>query len=91
MQHRDELKKFYMQTLGEIINSHRVNAKKSIYLVSAESCIAKSSWREIELALRDDVNLSTFCKIAEGLNIAPHDLLKELSEKLGKKFSFADL
>ena len=81
----------YTKLLGEIIKSHRKRTNKSIYLISAESSIAKSSWRELELGLRKDINLSTFCKIAEGINIPPHKLLKELSEKLGKDFSFTDI
>ena len=35
-------------------------------------------------------NLSTFCKIAEGLDIPPDILLKELLTKLGKDFSFTE-
>jgi len=81
----------YIKVLGKIIKEHRIQNKKSIYLISAESSIAKSSWREIELGVREDINFLTFCKIAEGLDMAPHELLKELSDKLGKDFSFTDL
>ena len=84
-------KNTYTKILGEIIKFHRKQTGKSIYLVSAESSIGKSSWRELELGLRKDINLSTFCKIAEGLNIPPHKLLKELNDKLGKDFSFTDI
>ena len=84
-------KNSYIKILGEIIKFHREQSNKSIYLVSAESSIAKSSWRELELGLRKDINLSTFCKIAERLNVPPHKLLKELTDKLGKDFSFADI
>lgn len=80
-----------MDTLGEIIKTHRKKNKKSIYLISAESMVAKSSWRELEIGARTDTSLSTFCKIAEGLGIPPHKLLEELINKLGKDFSFTDL
>lgn len=80
-----------MKIFGEIIKSHRIKNKKSMYLISAESSIAKSSWRDLEMGLRQDINLSTFCKMAEGLDIPPHVLLKELCDKLGKDFSFTDL
>ena len=82
--------KSYIKTLGNIIKNHRKDTKKSMYLISAESSVTKSSWREIELGMREDINLSTFCKIAEGLDIPPDKLLKELLTKLGKDFSFTE-
>ena len=88
MQGKGKSDKSYMAIFGEIIKAHRDKVKKS---VSAESSIAKSSWRDLERGVRSDINLSTFCKIAEGLDIPPHELLKELTDKLGKDFSFADL
>ena len=59
--------------------------------MSAECSIAKSCWRELELGMREDIKLSTFCKIAEGLDIPPYLLLKKLTDKLDKDFSFSDL
>lgn len=91
MQQEHNKKLSYMKIFGEIIKSHRIKNKKSMYLISAESSIAKSSWRDLEMGLRQDINLSTFCKMAEGLDIPPHVLLKELCDKLGKDFSFTDL
>ena len=91
MQQTDKKRDLYIKTLGKIIKNHRLKNKKSIYLISAESCVAKSSWREIELGLRADTSLSTFCKISEGLDIPPYKLLEELLCKLGKDFSFTDL
>lgn len=91
MQSTNQKDKNYMKIFGEIIKFHRKNSKKSMYLVSAESTIAKSSWRDLELGIRQDMNLSTFCKIAEGLDIPADVLLKELLQKLGKDFSFTDL
>lgn len=91
MQHNEQIDKTFRNVLGEIIKSHRKATGKTIYLVSAESSIAKSNWREIELGLRKRIGLPTFCKIAEGLDISPDKLLKELLDKLGKDFSFTDL
>ena len=91
MQRGNNVDKSYMRIFGEIIKSHRKTNNKSMYLISAESSVAKSSWRDLELGNRNDINLSTFCKIAEGLDIPPHKLLKELTDKLGKDFSFTDL
>ena len=91
MQEKQKVDSTFMKALSEIIEKRRKSNNKSIYLASAESSIAKSSWREIERGLRSNINLSTFCKIAEGLNMEPWELLKELCEKLGKDFSFTDL
>ena len=84
-------KNYFVITLGEIIKNHRESFGKSIYMISAESSVPRSTWRDIEFGVSNDVNLSNFCKIAEGLDMAPHELLKELSDKLGKDFSFTDL
>ena len=87
----NNLNKYYMSVLAKIINSHRINLKKSIYAISAESCVPRSTWRDVEFIESKDIKLSTFCKMAEGLDIPPHVLLKELCDKLGKDFSFTDL
>ncbi|MBO6088368.1 helix-turn-helix transcriptional regulator [bacterium] len=91
MQDNSDKNKSYMNEFSKIMKIHRKTANKSMYLVSAESGISKSSWREIEKGMREDINLSTFCKIAEGLDIPCHELLKELMEKLGEDFSFTGL
>lgn len=84
-------KKKFMSTLGSIIRKHRILQRKSMYKISAEYSISKSTWREAEYGICKDMNLSTFWKIADGLNISPDELLKELKEKLGKDFTLTDL
>ncbi len=86
-----ELKTFYIKTLAEIIKTHRLDNNKSIYAISAESSVPRSTWRDLEFCLRKDINLSNFCKIAEGLDISPDKLLQELIIKLGSNFSFTDI
>ena len=76
--------------LGEIIKEHRVATGKSMYKISAESSILKSTWRRIENGTYKDVNLSSVWKIAEGLEIPPEELIKELREKLGSDFSLIE-
>ena len=88
---QDVLKEKFLTALCSIIKVHRNKTGKTIYLISAESCIPRSTWRDIEFGLRKDINLSTFCKIAEGLDIKPYELLKELCDTLGEDFSFTDL
>ena len=91
MQEKNNIKKYFITKLGEIIKNHRISMNKSIYTISAEASIPRSTWRDIEFGISNDINLSNFYKIAEGLDIEPYQLLKELSEKLGKSFSFTDL
>lgn len=92
MQDRNlKMKKEYIVTLGNLIKSHREKLNKSIYMIAAETGIPRSTWRDVEFGESNDINLSNFCKIAEGLDIYPWDLLKELYNKLGKDFSFTDL
>ncbi len=90
MQENVEINNDFMKTLGEIIKSHRNNLNKSIYEISAESSISKSTWREIELGLCKDIKLKSLWKVAEGLNVPASVILDELAEKLGSNFKLSD-
>lgn len=79
-----------MKTLGNIIKNHRQLSGKSIYKISAESFITKSTWLRIENGNYKDINLTSLWKIAEGLEISPDIILKQLKEELGKNFSLID-
>lgn len=79
-----------IKTLGEIIRARRIKLNKSMYLISAESSMSKSTWREAELGVCKDINLTTIWKISEGLEVEAGELLLELSKKMGKDFSLAD-
>lgn len=81
----------FMSVLGKIVEKHRKKFKKSVYMISAESFVPRSTWRDVEFGVSNNITLSNFCKIAEGLDMKPYELLKELSDKLGKDFSFSDL
>ncbi len=91
MQHKSKNNIILIKTLGDIIKTHRKLTKKSIYKISAEIFMSKSTWREAELGVCKDINLTTLWKIAEGLDITPYQLLKEVQEKLGKDFSLVEL
>lgn len=80
-----------VQVLGEIIKKHRLEQKKTIYKISAESSIHKDSWRLIERGLVHDIKISSLWKIAEGLELDPTDLLNEAKEILGKDFTISGL
>ncbi len=82
--------KEFMKTLGNIIKNHRQLSGKSIYKISAESFITKSTWLRIENGNYKDINLTSLWKIAEGLEISPDIILKQLKEELGKNFSLID-
>lgn len=80
-----------INTIGEIIKSHRKAKGKTIYKISAEVSMSKSTWREAEIGACKDINLSTLWKISEGLEIPPAKLLDEASKKLGKDFTLTGL
>ncbi len=80
-----------VQVLGEIIKKHRLEQKKTIYKISAESSIHKDSWRLSERGLVHDIKISSLWKIAEGLELDPTDLLNEAKEILGKDFTISGL
>ena len=79
-----------IKVLGTIIEEHRKKQEKSIYKISAESSMSKSTWREAEIGVCKNMNITTFWKIAEGLDISPSKLMNELEEKLGQDFSLSD-
>jgi len=93
MQDLDEIssKKLLNNVLAEIVKKHRQALKKSIYAVSAECSLAKNTWRDVELQICKDPAFSTIWKIAEGLDMYPDELIKEVREKLGDKFSLSGL
>ncbi len=84
-------KKHFISILGKIIKQHRENLGKSIYLISAESSVPCSTWRDVKFGISSNLNLTNFYKISEGLYTPTHELLKELSDTSGKDFSFTEL
>jgi len=80
----------FIKTFGEIVNRHRKISKKSVYKISAECAIPRATWRRIENGIHKDIHLTSIWKIADGLDILPEDLIKELREELGKDFSFGE-
>lgn len=90
MQEKVEHNDKFMKILGEIIKSHRKKLNKSIYAISAESSISKSTWREIELGLCKDIKFKSLWKVAEGLNVPANIIVEELTQKLGSDFTLSD-
>ena len=74
------------KAIAETIKENRV---KSITKSADEIGMGKSIWADLEQGIKDP-QLSTFWRIAEGLNLKPHQLLKMIEEKIGENFSFLD-
>ena len=75
------------KTLAKIIK--RLRNKKSITQLANEIDLSKSVWFNLEKGERD-IQFSTFWRIAEGLDIKPSDLVKEIENQLGEDFSFIE-
>ena len=82
-----DTKKELLKTTGNLIKKHRGN--KSISLLSNEIELSKSIWSEVEKG-KKDIQLTTLWRIAEGLNMKPSELLKEIENILDKNFSFIE-
>jgi len=78
-----------VKTFGKIIERHRTRQGKTIYKISAEACLPKATWREIERGLKN-FRFANLWKIAEGLDIPPATLIEELSKELGPDFTLSD-
>ena len=65
MQEKSDNRKIKLiKTLGKVIKKRRQELNKSMYLISAECGMSKSTWREAELGVCKDINLSTIWKIS---------------------------
>ena len=80
-----------IKAVGVVVRKHRQVIGKTMYAISAEIEMSKSTWREVEIGACKDIRLTTLWKIAEGLEIPLGDLLNEVGESLGEKFSLTDL
>lgn len=81
-----ELKKEMQLAIASIVKQHR---KKSITKSADEIGMGKSMWADLENGIKDP-QFSTLWRIAEGLDIKPHLLVKEIEDYLGSNFSFIE-
>jgi transcriptional regulator with XRE-family HTH domain len=81
-----ELRQNLQKAIAEVVKSHR---KKSITKSADEIAMGKSMWSDLENGIKDP-QFSTLWRIAEGLDIKPHVLVKEIEDKLGDNFSFLE-
>ncbi len=81
-----DLKQKLQQAIAKIVKENR---KKSITKSAYEIGMGKSLWADLENGIKDP-QMSTFWRIAEGLDIKPHILIKMIEDELGEDFSFLE-
>lgn len=81
-----ELKKELQKAIAKVVKEQR---KKSITKSADEIAIGKSIWADLENGIKDP-QISTLWRIAEGLDIKPHILVKMIEDELGENFSFLE-
>lgn len=86
MDNMQDRRKELQLAIAKIVKQHR---KKSITKSADEIGMGKSIWADLENGIKDP-QISTLWRIAEALDIKPHNLIKEIEEKLGTEFSFLE-
>ena len=81
-----ELKQKFKLAIAKVIKTHRT---KSITKSANEIGMWKALWADLENGVKDP-QFSTLWRIAEGLNIKPSVLVKEIEDELGETFSFLE-
>ena len=81
-----EIKKYFQQGIAKVVKQKRT---KSITKSSDEIGMHKQIWATLEKGIKDP-QLSTIWRIAEGLDIKPHVLVKLIEDELGENFSFLE-
>ena len=87
----NQSKELLLKVIAKVIYQHRKQQNKSIYKLSAEGTISRSTWRDVELNLCKDPAFTTIWKIAEALDMKPEDLIREIHQELGSDFSLSGL
>ena len=81
-----ELKKELQKAVANVVKNQR---KKSITKSADEIGMGKSLWADLENGIKDP-QISTLWRIAEGLDMKPHILIKLVEEELREDFSFIE-
>ena len=81
-----ELKKELQKAIAKVVREHRT---KSITKSADEIAMGKSMWADLENGIKDP-QFSTLWRIAEGLDIKPHTLVKMIEDEVGEDFSFLE-
>lgn len=81
-----DIKNEFQLAIGKVVKKTR---KKSITKSADEIGMGKSMWSDLERGFKDP-QFSTLWRIAEGLDIKPHVLVKRIEDELGSEFSFLE-
>lgn len=81
-----DIRKKLQEAIAKVV---RENRKKSITKSADEIGMGKSLWADLENGIKDP-QFSTLWRIAEGLDIKPHILVKLIEDELGDNFSFIE-
>ena len=75
----------FRKSLAEVVESLRSPKKKSANLISDEVDMSKTTWLKLEKGNLDP-QLTTFCRIAEALEISPVELLDLVYKNLSPTY-----
>ena len=81
-----ELKNKFQKAIAKVVREHRT---KSITKSADDIAMGKSMWADLENGIKDP-QFSTLWRIAEGLDIKPHILVKMIEDEVGEEFSFLE-
>lgn len=84
-----EKRQILLNAIAKTVKNLRKKKEKSISLISDELNISKSIWSDIELG-KSDMQISTFWRIAEALEISPEELIIEVKKSLPKNLVFIE-
>jgi transcriptional regulator with XRE-family HTH domain len=82
----DNLKNKLCAVIGDVVKRNR---KKSITKSADEIGMWKSLWADLEHGIKDP-QFSTLWRVAEGLDLKPHELVKMIEDEIGNNFSFIE-
>lgn len=78
-----------LKSVGTTIKALRLKTGKSISLISNELNVSKSIWSDTELG-KSDLQLTTFWRISEALNIEPEELLAIIHQNIEEEIKFIE-
>ena len=82
-------RKLLLTALAKSVKNYREKKGKSITLISNELNVSKSIWSDVELG-KSDIQISTFWRIAEALEISPEELISEIKKNLDQNINFIE-
>jgi len=85
-----ENKQILQSTIAETIKEKRLCKNKTISLISNEIGMTKSMWADLEKKIKDP-QISTLWRISEGLDTPLSNIIKEIEDKVGNKFSLIEI